>query len=149
VKVSLGQATEIYKHYRSLRGGLQLFDDVLPLLTELRERGIVTAIISNNDRALGPICQELGLDGHIEFGLSSWEIGFEKPDPHIFREALRLAKVSAGEALHVGDQYHSDVVGALAVGIMPLLLDRFGFYADITDCQHIGSLLEVLYYLCM
>ena len=40
--------------------------------------------------------------------------------------ALAAAGVSAEEAVHVGDTYGADIVGAQGVGIRPILLDRDG-----------------------
>jgi FMN phosphatase YigB (HAD superfamily) len=54
--------------------------------------------------------------------------------------------VDASEAIHVGDQYHSDIVGAKGVGISPLLLDRDGFWESINDCPRIRSLSEIVNY---
>jgi putative hydrolase of the HAD superfamily len=51
-------------------------------------------------------------------------VGVAKPDRRLFEAALELAGVSAAEALHVGDSYEEDVVGARAAGIEPVLLRR-------------------------
>ena len=40
--------------------------------------------------------------------------------------ALEQSGVTAAEAVHVGDSITSDVEGAQAVGIRPVLLDRSG-----------------------
>jgi FMN phosphatase YigB (HAD superfamily) len=47
-----------------------------------------------------------------------------KPDPHIFNYTLAAVGVSAEEAVHVGDTYEADIVGARDVGIRPILIDR-------------------------
>ena len=57
-------------------------------------------------------------------------VGVEKPDPEIFRIALRRAGVEAAEAVHVGDLYAVDVVGARRAGLEPVLLDPHGRYGD-------------------
>jgi len=49
-----------------------------------------------------------------------------KPHREIFDEALRLSGLRAEEVLHVGDSVESDVEGARAAGIRPVLLDRKG-----------------------
>ena len=48
----------------------------------------------------------------------------EKPDSHIFNYTLATIGVSAEEAVHVGDTYEADVIGAKNVGIRPILIDR-------------------------
>ncbi len=47
-----------------------------------------------------------------------------KPHREIFEEALRLSGCAPDEALHIGDSYDTDVVGARAAGIRPILLLR-------------------------
>ena len=47
-----------------------------------------------------------------------------KPRREIFNEALRISNCTPGEAVHIGDSYDTDVVGACSVGIRPVLLLR-------------------------
>jgi len=140
-------ALRIFTRARQLDRRLILFGDVLPVLGKLRGRGVVLGLVSNLNRGLDGYCSELGLSGYIDFALTSFEIGAEKPHPPIFLAALERAGVSAAEAIHVGDQYHSDVVGARGVGISPLLLDRDGFWEGVNDCPRIRSLSEIVDYL--
>ncbi len=66
----------------------------------------------------------------LDFVVDSGAVGVEKPDPAIFRIALERAGVSAAEAMHVGDLFPVDVVGARRAGLEPVLLDPLGRYAD-------------------
>ena len=54
-----------------------------------------------------------------------------------------MADVSASQAIHVGDSYEADVVGARNVGITPVLIDREGLYPT-ADCHRINNLLLLL-----
>lgn len=121
-----------------------LFDDVIPVLKTLRERGILLGVISNASRELGRHCQEVGLMSYLDVVLTSTEAGARKPEPLIFQTALNRAKVLAAEAAFVGDQYGADVRGARDVGMMGILLDRFDLYPHITDCLRIRSLTGIL-----
>ena len=47
------------------------------------------------------------------------------------------------ETVHVGDQYRSDVLGARAVGMHPVLLDRGGWNTKVDDCPTITTLSEL------
>ncbi|MCL4464740.1 MAG: HAD-IA family hydrolase [Chloroflexi bacterium] len=147
LEVNREQALEIYRRYSRMERSLSIFDDVGPTLRELRGRGLVVGLISNTDRDAGPMCAELGVAEHFDFVLSSCLVGFEKPDPRIFQLALEKAGVAPHEAIHVGDQYKSDVAGALAAGIQPLLLDRYGMLGHLDGCPHIASLREITRYL--
>ena len=89
------------------------------------------------------MCRELGIADYLDFTVTSAEVGADKPQPPIFLKALQLAHVNAAEAIHVGDQYQNDVLGARIAGISPILLDRADYYNEITDCPRIHSLMEV------
>ena len=66
----------------------------------------------------------LGIDRLVDFVLVSEEFGVAKPDPAIFREALRLAGVRPEEAIFVGDSVEFDMAGARAAGIPTIWLNR-------------------------
>jgi putative hydrolase of the HAD superfamily len=100
-------------------------------------------MITNMDSDMRPLCDKLGLSPYIDVIVTSGEVGSDKPKPQIFREALKRAGVTEKEAVHVGDQYRIDVEGARNAGISPILLDRYGQYADIEDCPRISTLSEV------
>ena len=122
---------------------LVLFDDVMPVLNHLRELGLILGLISNVDRDITSLCQELGLSVLLQVVITSQEVGFNKPQPEIFQEALKQTGVKSSEAIYVGDQYQIDVVGANEAGMRGVLLDRGGYFEDITDCPRIRSLTEV------
>lgn len=140
-------AFRIYRRYSQLPRELALFPDVEPTIAELKRRGLVVGLISNTDKDVGPVCETLGVAQGLDFMLSSCAVGYEKPDPRIFQAALAKAGVAPEEAIHVGDQYKSDVVGALASGIRPLLLDRYGALGHLDGCPHITSLSEIVQHL--
>ncbi len=102
------------------------FPEVEEVLVELRRRGYRLGIVSNWDSRLLPICEGLGLIGHVEFVLASAIVGVEKPDSRIFQQALSRMGVPAQRAVHVGDDYEADVEGARGAGIDAVLLDRDG-----------------------
>jgi putative hydrolase of the HAD superfamily len=106
--------------------GVQLWEDALPVVRELRSRGVRTALISNCSHSTRPILDRLGLEDEFDATLLSFEIGLHKPDPRIYREALRrLGDVAPGRAVFVDDQTeYCD--GAAALGIETYLIVRDG-----------------------
>jgi putative hydrolase of the HAD superfamily len=60
----------------------------------------------------------------IDVAVSSAQHGFMKPHPSIFEAALKLASVSASEAVMVGDSLSQDVEGARRVGMRGVLVRR-------------------------
>ncbi len=126
---------------------LVLFDDVMPALTQLKDREVLLGLISNVERDIAPLCDELGLSSLLKVVVTSQEVGFNKPQPEIFQEALRQAGVEASEAIYIGDQYQIDVVGASEAGMKSILIDRSDDFKEVTDCPRIQSLTEVMKYL--
>lgn len=126
---------------------LVLYDDVLPTLTDLKGRGLLLGLISNIDRDMTSLLEEVGLSSKLPVVVTSQDTGYNKPHPEIFREALKQAGVQASEAIYIGDQHQIDVVGANQVGMKGILLDRNGYFAQITDCPRVRSLTQVVEYL--
>jgi len=124
-----------------------LFDDVLPTVKALKQRYLILGLLTNADNKSIALFRQMGLEPYFDFVVTSEEAGVEKPAPGIFLKALERAGVSAGEAVHVGDQYDIDIAGALGVDIAPVLLDRNGIYPDSDDCRRIRSLNELVDYL--
>ena len=126
---------------------LVLFDDVMPALTSLKNRGLILGLISNVDHDIAPLLDELGLPSLLQVVVTSQDAGFNKPQPEIFQEALRQAGVQASEAMYVGDQYQIDVGGANKAGMKGVLLDRGDYFENTTDCPRIQSLAQVVEHL--
>ena len=53
----------------------------------------------------------------------SMDVGHAKPRPEIFRRAVETLGVEPHEILHIGDNEHTDVRGALAAGFRAVRLD--------------------------
>ncbi len=147
VEVPLELAGKIYGAYWSQEKGLKLFEDIRASLSSIRDAGLTLGLISNSDTNITPLCQDLGIAGYFSFILSSCDVGWEKPHAPIFQLALDKAGSRPDQAVHVGDQYHADVVGARDIGITPFLLDRFGLMTDLNDCHRIQGFDELLAYL--
>lgn len=110
------------------------YDDVVPAFERLQARGLRLGLISNWDRRLTGIFTGLGLGEMLDTVVSSAEVGLRKPDPRIFELALARVGVEASDAVHVGDHHYADIVGAEAVGMLPVLIDRHGGEPPRTGC---------------
>jgi putative hydrolase of the HAD superfamily len=107
----------------------QLFEDAIPTLRELKNKGWTHAILSNHVPELPKIVSRLGLDEFISNVYSSATTGFEKPHPEAYRHALR----ALGHPEHVwmvGDSVEADVLGAQRVGL-PAILARSDLDRDV------------------
>lgn len=123
------------------------FDDVLATIKTLKERKLILGLLTNATKDMISMHRKLGLEPYLDFVVTSDEVGADKPSPSIFQAALQRAGVEASEAVHVGDQYKIDIVGARGVGINPILIDRYDLYPEVKDCPRIRSLTELAEYL--
>src|SRR5690242_15576236 len=99
-----------------LLANARLYDDVIPFLTRLRDRGIKTAIVSNCTENTRAMLVETGVDKLADELVLSCEVRSAKPSPGIFRHALGRLGVSPEAALFVDDQARF-CAGSVAVGI--------------------------------
>ncbi len=123
----------------------QIYPDVLPTLQALRAHRYTLGVISDWGISLGRILRQLNLTPYFDCLLVSAVTRYAKPSPALYELALQRANAVADYTLHVGDSYIYDVLGARAVGITPVLLDRSqSLEASNVDCLLIHSLNEVL-----
>jgi len=103
-----------------------VYDDVEPVLDELRRDGFRLGVVSNWDSRLPRLLGNLGLAEYFEtVGVSHLE-RVEKPDPVLFRRVLERLGARPDQALHVGNMPDMDIDGARAAGIDGVLVDRSG-----------------------
>jgi putative hydrolase of the HAD superfamily len=116
----------------------RLWSNVLPGVPEaldaLRGDGLTLVAVSNSDGTVEQGLRDTGLRPYFDAVVDSAVVGFEKPDPRIFRHALERVDARPERTVHVGDLYAADVVGARAAGLHALLLDPFGDWTDV-DCD--------------
>ncbi|CAB3748662.1 HAD family hydrolase [Burkholderia sp. MSh2] len=101
-----------YEVFYAARNRVEFYEDALPALAWLSERFPLVAVTNGN--------ANLRLTGGGEFfraTLSAQAFGFAKPEPEIFHAAADTLGVRPAELLHVGDDFHLDIVGALNAGL--------------------------------
>lgn len=119
---------------------LTLFDDVEPTLEALHNSNIRLAICSNLAKPYGAVIPRL-LSNFSFTHVLSYECGFIKPEPEIYKLAAAGLNVSPKECLFVGDTYLADYHGPCEAGMSALHLVRdkepFGdSIAALTDLIH-------------
>ena len=111
-----------YEHFAEA-GVWEAYPEAIEVLENLQPR-FQLAVVSNFDGRLRLILEHLGMARFFQHIFVSSEIGADKPDPEIFRRALRFAGVEPGEVLHVGDDPARDWKAAAAAGLSVFELDR-------------------------
>ena len=84
----------------------QPYPEMLELVKETKARhGVKVAVISNEGRELTEYrIRRFGLDGFVDFFVSSCFVRFRKPDRDIFRMALDLAQTAPEESAYLEDR---------------------------------------------
>jgi putative hydrolase of the HAD superfamily len=122
----------------------RLFDDVRPALDELAGRGIKLGVVSNFEPWLEDILDLQGIGDRFAAVAISGKLGVAKPDPEIFKAALTEAGADPEATVHVGDQPVNDVAAARAVGITPVLIDRYARHPETDGAHRVEDLLELV-----
>jgi putative hydrolase of the HAD superfamily len=99
-----------------LLANARLYDDVIPFLTRLSDRGIKIAIVSNCTENTRAMLVATGVDQLADELVLSCEVRSAKPAPEIFRHALGQLGVGPEAAVFVDDQARF-CAGSVAVGI--------------------------------
>ena len=94
----------------------RLYDDAIPFLQRLRDRGIKIAIVSNCTENTRPLLVKHGVDALADTLVLSCEVRSAKPAAEIFRCALDRLGVAAEAAVFVDDQA-GYCAGSVAAGI--------------------------------
>ena len=123
-------ATEIEEGW-GVSENFELFEDVLPVLEELRRAGLRIAVVSNGIRDLNAFVTHHRLD--VDAIVDSRSHGRVKPHPTIFQAALAALAVAPADAVMVGDSLEEDVEGARALGMRAILIDREDRYPDLGE----------------
>jgi putative hydrolase of the HAD superfamily len=122
-----------------------LYPDVLPILSVLQQRGLTLGVISDWGPDLALVLRHHDLVRYFDFAVVSAVVRHAKPDPALFATALQRADAIPDYALHIGDSYVLDVLGARAAGITPILLDRAARHDPAAlDCLVVRDLYDLL-----
>lgn len=141
--VDLDTAAAVWARVRSQDYRWALFEDVVPGLKQLTASGYRVAALSNMPYSEQEMCDSIGLTGHVEFAVTSGDVGAEKPDPRIFRAALDRAGVEAADALMIGDSIESDLRAAESLDMQAILMDRYGNHPQHSEHPRVTDVFEV------
>ncbi|KAK7687114.1 hypothetical protein QCA50_009616 [Cerrena zonata] len=113
-------------HRFSSKEGYELYDDALPCLQHLNHLGMRTGLITNADRRMLAVLDDLDITKYLQPILISEIEEVEKPKREIFARAGRSVGELKENILHVGDELKADYHGAQKAGLRALLIRRPG-----------------------
>jgi putative hydrolase of the HAD superfamily len=107
------------------RAKVSLYPDVIPLLNELKSRGIKMGAVTNGVSSDLPyLVDDVGLGDYLEVKVSSDLAGRRKPSPRIFLHASKEIGLPPSDILFVGDEEELDYKPSESVGMTPVLISR-------------------------
>ncbi|HTW55363.1 MAG TPA: HAD family hydrolase [Thermoplasmata archaeon] len=143
-ELSTELATKYVRFLRESEPPVRLFSDVRRCLDQLRGERRKLGIVSNStsEASVRRMLDRVGIVDYFDRVVSSGTEGVAKPDPEIFRRAVRRLDVAPAEAVYVGNLPATDAKAASAAGLHGVWLNRDGFGFG-EDPPEITSLLEV------
>jgi putative hydrolase of the HAD superfamily len=130
-----------------------LFDGAADLLWSLKRQGYLVGLVADTRPGTARnVLRQHGIEDAFDVLAISETLGTEKPDPRMFRHALRALGLRDSEAGHVamvGNRRERDVRGANSLGLISVLMRHNDRYPAIPSGVHdepqhtVGSLAEL------
>lgn len=112
--------------YADCHGLTVLYPGVHELLEALSTQAVELAVVTNKpERFVAPLLEQVGLGGYFRWIIGGDTLPQQKPDPAALLQVMRLAGVTAAQALFVGDS-RNDVLAARAAGV-PCVAVSYGY----------------------
>jgi HAD superfamily hydrolase (TIGR01662 family) len=118
-------ARDIYDEWAACHH-FEMYEDVPEVLRDLHRSGVKIGLISNTQRSLSAFEAHFALEGLFAVAVSSFDHGYMKPHPSIFKTALERVSARPHEAVMVGDSLAHDIEGARRLGMRAVLVSRSG-----------------------
>uniref|UniRef100_UPI0040570D8D HAD family hydrolase n=1 Tax=Acetatifactor sp. TaxID=1872090 RepID=UPI0040570D8D len=97
-----------------------LHPEIIPLLSRLREKGVLIGLISNCFSEEAEVIRSSVLFPYFDEVCLSYEQGVQKPDKEIFYRCMNGLKVKAEECVYVGDGGSRELETAEELGMKAL-----------------------------
>ena len=85
-----------------------VYPEVPEVFEALRDRAVDLAVLSNWDARLHPVLDGHGLGEYFHHRFVSAELGWEKPDPAIYRHVADVLRLPPASLLNVGDDARNE-----------------------------------------
>ena len=131
---------ELFATYRET-AAWELLPHARETLAQLQAMGIACSILSDMDSRLFPVLHSFGIEQFLENVFLSFRTGHCKPNPLAFTHACDASHVLPMDAVHIGDSWKKDVLGARSAGMQAIWYRPQG--ADEAHAPWIADLAEL------
>ena len=97
-----------------------LHPQIIPMLSALKERGIMIGLISNCFSEEAEVIRKSVLFPYFDAVCLSYEQGCQKPEREIFEKCLKMLALKPEECLYVGDGGSHELEAAGEIGMKPV-----------------------------
>jgi putative hydrolase of the HAD superfamily len=101
-----------------------IYPEALEVLEALRDRAVELVVLSNWDARLHAVLDGNSLGEFLPQRFISAELGWEKPDPAIYRHVAEILRVPPSALLSIGDDPRNDVEGPRKAGWQAMQIER-------------------------
>lgn len=101
-----------------------IYPEVLEVLEALRDYPVDLIVLSNWDYRLHAVLDGCGLGEFLPRRFISTELGWEKPDPAIYRHVADVLRLQSDSLLSVGDDSRNDVEAPRKAGWRTVQIER-------------------------
>jgi len=130
-------STETARPLAEAWASMPVFDDVEPMLAELRRQGWRLAVLTNCDEDLFALTHKR-FRAAFDLVLTAERVRGYKPAPWHFLGFERITRVDRRDWVHVANSWYHDIAPAQALGIQHVWLDR-----DLTGEPGVAALAHV------
>ncbi|HWC66556.1 MAG TPA: HAD family hydrolase [Acidimicrobiales bacterium] len=112
---------------------LHLRPDAASVLGDLAgeyKLGLVTDTERSNEKAVRRALRKLDIEQYFDAVVTSVDVGSRKPRPEMFSVALAALNATADEAVMVGNDPHTDISGAIDLGLTTILFRPTSYYSE-------------------
>lgn len=112
--------------------------NVLSILSNQYKLGI----IANQNPGAASRLEQYGLRQYFDIIIASAEVGFSKPDPQIFKLALKQANCSPEQAVMIGDRPDNDIFPAKNLGMHTIRIKQgYATYQEPRSEEYIADVM--------
>ncbi len=126
----VGRPVSVVK--QELKNEVAINHPLLAVIDQLRQKGIKTAVLSNDGSSLRPYMEGHGITRHFDQIFISGELNMMKPDARIYQYAVQQLGFEAQDVIFFDDR-QANVDGALRAGLQAEL------YTSISQVQKLLS----------
>jgi putative hydrolase of the HAD superfamily len=124
-----------------------LFEGATEVLDYLKNKYTLHIITNGFDEVQSRKMINSKIYHYFDHIITSESVGVKKPNPKVFKHALKLANVKKENAIMIGDNIEADIEGALAIGMQAIHCNFDDQKIELNGFSSITSLLELKQYL--